>query len=95
MVIEQSKREAMLQGMCNRSRKQALSSEDYYWIVAEYPEGYDVSAYNFYDMLDILNEEEGTEMPTIMKVFDNAYDAIMYRDDLHCKEEAEALIQCE
>ena len=61
----------------------------------EYPEGYDVSAYNFYDMLDILNEEEGTEMPTIMKVFDNAYDAIMYRDDLHCKEEAEALIQCE
>ena len=42
-----------------------------------------------------LNEEEGTEMPTIMKVFDNAYDAIMYRDDLHCKEEAEALIQCE
>ena len=46
-------------------------------------------------MLDILNEEEGTEMPTIMKVFDNAYDAIMYRDDLHCKEEAEALIQCE
>ena len=92
MVIKQIDRERLLECLCQSSYNMAKSGKDVFWVVAEYPEGYDLSPYNFYEMLEMLNKEE---LPTIIKVFDNAYDAIQYRDDLACQAEAEAMLQGE
>ena len=92
MVIEQNKREALISHMCKSSYDKAKSGDDIFWVVAMYPSGYDLSPYNFYEMLEMLNEEE---LPTIVKVFDNAYDAVQFHDNIRCQAEAEAMLQGE
>jgi hypothetical protein len=92
MVIKPIDRERLLECLSQSSYNMAKNGDDVFWVVAMYPEGYDLSPYDFYEMIDMLN---GEELPQIVKVFDNAYDAIQFRDDIACQAEAEAMLQGE
>ena len=86
MYMNPRLRQTMLDSTSKSVQEKVKSSIDRFWVVLEDSKGFDLTSYDFYEMIDCLNKGELYER--VYWVYDNWYDARWHLDELIAETEA-------